>query len=248
MNRKLVLQQKKINIFSEKQSVFHACAERIYQVIDSTSRQVNIALAGGNTPRPLYLSLAQDYRESIPWIRVHFYWADERCVPSDHEESNYKMAWETLLKPLHVPLENIHRIQGESDPEKEAKRYTSLIMSYMPKENDLPCFDLILLGMGADGHFASIFSQEHHLYEGPELCAVTRHPQNRRQRITLTLPVINNARLILFLVTGREKAKTLASIFSSNKNTPFFPASCVKSIRGETEWYLDTEAASELSI
>ncbi|MEL7342864.1 MAG: 6-phosphogluconolactonase, partial [Bacteroidota bacterium] len=167
----------------------------------------HIALSGGSTPRLLFEYLSEHFRESIPWGDVHLWWGDERCVPPDHEESNYLMTKETLLKGVILPPENVHRIKGENSPADEAVRYANEMKKSIPQKNDLPVFDLIYLGLGTDGHTASIFPDRMDLLTSTDLTAVASHPESGQTRISLTGPVLNNARKIAFLVTGASKAE-----------------------------------------
>jgi len=207
-----------------------------------TGNPFNIALSGGSTPKVLFEKIASCTEGPGLWERVNFFWVDERCVPQDHPESNYRMTDETFFRPLSLSYANVYRMMGEEEPHTEADRYEALLRSQLPTMEGLPCFDLILLGMGTDGHTASIFPDRLDLMHSGRLCEVARHPGTGQQRITLTGPVINNASRVCFLITGAEKANVLASILKNGKGAEKYPAAFIKPARGTLEWYLDQGA------
>ncbi len=174
-----------------------------------------IALSGGSTPRPIYEMLAEPpYRETFPWRRTHFFWGDERCVGPDHKDSNFRMAYEALLSKAPVPEENIHRLQAEWRPPalavEQYERELQAIFSDATNRG-IPSFDLILLGMGEDGHTASLFPDSPNLRERSAWVVTEQHPglSPKVPRITFTFPLINAARKILFVVAQDKKAETL---------------------------------------
>lgn len=205
-----------------------------------------VALSGGSTPGIVFEVLARDYQKSIYWDRVYFFWGDERCVPPDDEQSNYKMARTALLDKVPVPERNIFRIRGEDQPEEEARQYADTIASHIPLQQDLPCFDLIFLGMGDDGHTASIFPQQMELWDSDAICEVAEHPETGQQRITITGRVINNAKKVVFLVTGKAKAEKLREILREDDSPDRYPAALVGPSSGDVIWYVDREAVSGL--
>lgn len=207
----------------------------------------NIALSGGNTPGLFYSHLGKIYSDRPFWKNTHIFWGDERCVPSDDPDSNYHMVSELLIKNITIPESNIHRIRGEEKPHTEAKRYSREISQFLPKTaGKQPVFDWILLGLGEDGHTASIFPGTSILENEAKNCVVTAHPVTAQKRITLTLPVINSARKVTFLVSGRTKAALVTSIIKREKGSLRLPAARVCSARGKLDWYMDTEAAAQL--
>lgn len=206
----------------------------------------NIALSGGSTPKLLNKYLAEKFRFGISWEKIKFFWSDERCVPPDDPESNFKMSNETLLSAVGVPRENIFRIHGENDPEKEPARYSEILKHNIPSFNDLLEFDLVMLGLGEDGHTASIFGDSISLFEKKNLCAAAVHPLTRQKRITLTGTVINNARRVVFLVTGKSKMSVVDTIVNKKIGFDRLPASYVKPDHGELIWLLDDQAAALL--
>ena len=206
----------------------------------------HIALSGGSTPKILFRLLADKFRVSLPWQDIHLWWGDERCVPPDHEESNFRMTKELLLEQVDIPFSNIHRVRGEDNPASEAKRYGEEIKQFVPIKNGLPQFDLIMLGMGDDGHTASIFPHQMELLKSDAICEIAEHPTSGQKRITLTGPVINHANRIAFLVTGEKKREKVSEIFHATASRIHYPASYIKPESGNLIWYLDKSAAAEI--
>lgn len=207
----------------------------------------HLALSGGSSPVALYDLLAEDYWYRLPWKDMHFFWGDERCVPPASPDSNYGMAQKRLFDHLAVPEGNIYRIKGEENPAEEARRYEGQLRELLPAENGLPRFDLVLLGMGADGHTASVFPHQASLWNSGALCEVATHPDSGQQRITLTGSVINNAARVVFLVNGKAKAAVVKEILEGGAGANQYPASRVAPTDGRLLWILDREAASLLS-
>jgi 6-phosphogluconolactonase len=221
-------------------------AEKVLNLVRESiinDRSFNIALSGGSTPRLLFDTISAQYQDPGIWDRVSFYWVDERCVPPDHPESNYRMARETLLRYLSHSYDRVYRIRGEEDPHEEAERYGRLLREQLPQSRDLPAFDLIMLGMGGDGHIASIFPGQMELLwsEGP--CAVAVQPDSGQRRITLTGKVINNADRVFILATGREKAAIVSRILCETGEYEDYPAAHVRPLSGNISWFLDDAAA-----
>jgi len=199
-----------------------------------------LALAGGSTPRSLYgLLAAQPWRDRIDWSRVHVFWGDERCVAPDDPASNYRLARETLLAHVPAPSAQVHRMRGEDDPERAAQEYAALLGSEP--------LDLALLGMGSDGHTASLFLDNPSLRTEIRRVTPTRSPVAPFGRISLTIPVFNEARAVIFLVTGRDKAARVAEVLGQiEAGRPLLPAALVQPKLGSWEWFLDEDAAREL--
>lgn len=204
-----------------------------------------IALSGGSTPRQIFEYLSENYSDKIDWKKLKLFWGDERCVPPENNDSNFKMANESLLKKVPIPEENIFRIYGEADPIEEAKRYSEIIKNNVQSVNDVPSFDLVLLGLGEDGHTASIFPNKLESFYSTDLCIATKHPQTRHDRITVTGKVINSATRVIFIVTGDNKAQIVSEIIGANSGK-IFPAKLVNPVNGELIWMLDTAAAQKL--
>jgi len=235
-----------IKIFDTSVELHHFAAEYLACIMGEavTERGVcSIALAGGGTPAGTYEKIpAAASARKVDWRAVHFFWSDERCVPPDHYESNYGMALKTLLSRIDIPAENIHRIIAELGGKKGAERYLAGLKTFFG-ERDLPVFDIILLGMGEDGHIASLFPGTDTAIEETWV-ATTATPEGNHCRITLTLPVINNARNVLFLITGKNKAGTVQQVFYSSPDPSRCPAQGVRPSHGNLLWLMDRNAAS----
>ena len=210
------------------------------------NKTFTIALSGGSTPEILFNVLSSDYAGSVPWRHVHVFWSDERCVAPDDPQSNYGMARRTLLSKIEIPDINIHRIKGEDNPEEEALRYSCEISRNTRTGNGRPVFDLVLLGLGEDGHTASIFPGHTELLESDKTCDVTYHPVTFQKRITLTGMVINNADAITFLVTGRKKEAVVEKLFTKDPHSLNYPAAYIVPVHGRLSWYIDREAGGLL--
>lgn len=209
----------------------------------------SVALSGGSTPKALFSVLARDAaREPLArvWPRANVFWADERCVPPGDEQSNYRMAHESLLAHTSVEAGSVHRMRGEDEPQRAADDYAVLLEREFGTRE--PVFDLILLGMGADAHTASIFPHSPLLTnQETRLVAAPYVEKLRAHRLTLTLRVLNSAHLILFLVSGAEKAEPLRKVFASTERDAELPARWVRPTEGRLVWLVDEEAAQLLS-
>ncbi len=212
----------------------------------SEKERYNIALSGGSTPEIIFEVLAKNFSDKINWSKVHFFWGDERCVAPDSDESNYKMAKQTLFDKINISKDNIHRIRGESKPIGEAIRYSDEILINLPVENNIPCFDLIMLGLGEDGHTASIFPDRPDLFQSKKICESVKHPLTHQDRITITGPVINNARCAAFFVTGKNKSIIVKKIIKRLPESNMLPASKVNLSNNNLQWYLDSASSSDL--
>lgn len=208
-----------------------------------------VALSGGATPEALYARLAAEpFRSHVDWERVHVFWGDERCVSPDHPDSNYRLAQELLLSRVPIRPENVFRMRGEAaDPDLAAAEYAGeLQTAFGLKRGERPRFDLILLGMGADGHTASLFPHSPALREVTRLAVAVYVEALRGYRITLTLPVLNNAAAVLFLVRGADKAERLRVVLRG-KPSHAAPASLVRPERGTLHWIVDRAAGTGLA-
>jgi 6-phosphogluconolactonase len=207
-----------------------------------------VALSGGGTPSGLYRLLANDpYRSEMDWEKTFVFWGDERCVPPDDAGSNYHQAYEILLKHVPLPGENILRVKGELEPGQASNAYAQMLKDFADPGLDWPCFDLVLLGMGEDGHTASLFPGSPVEATSPTL-AVTGHYQGRpAKRITLTPLVFNSARKVLFLVTGEGKAVTLSRVLNDVSNQEQYPAQRIQPTDGQVIWLVDEAAAGDLN-
>ena len=236
-----------VRIFETPKKVYKAVAKEIFRLTqNSTQPNFNIALSGGNSPKGLFNKLSKKYADSIPWNRIHLWWGDERCVSPYDEESNYKMTKEFLLSKIPIPKENIHRIRGEKKPEEEAKRYAKEISEILNHRGKNPVFDLLILGIGDDGHTASIFPDQIELFEEEQICAVTQHPLTGQKRITITGNVLNNANQIFFLAVGENKSMRISEIMNDSEAAKLLPAYYISPINGDLIWFLDESAASKI--
>ena len=214
------------------------------------SGRVRIAISGGSTPKAAFQLLGdrdQPWRSRMPWDKLDLYWVDERTVGPDDSESNYRMTREALLD--HVPLkaEQIHRIEGELEPEAAAARYESeLRYSFRPAGAEIPRFDLVELGMGDDGHTASLFPNTQGLHETSRLVIANHVPQKDAWRVTLTWPVINRARSVFFLIAGADKANVLSEVLTGPQDPERLPSQLIWPVSGILTLILDRAAAALL--
>ncbi|MFI3255842.1 MAG: 6-phosphogluconolactonase [Psittacicella sp.] len=220
--------------------------EKIAQELISYSQEsegIHIAISGGNTPKALFKLLTEEKYNSgkhqIKWNNIHFWWCDERLVKPENSDSNYGEAKRILFDNISIPKENIHRIIGEAiDHKAEALRYEQEISVKVEKQNSIPCFDWIMLGMGSDGHTASLFPEANNL-DSQSLALVVQNPYNSQFRISMSAKLLSNAKRITFIVTGDDKASTVKEINSSKTS---YPAGNISSKKGITEWFLDGAA------
>ncbi len=236
----------KLSIHENKQAVAKAFSEYLKQRIEDAEDKLHVALSGGSTPKAIFDFMAENYGTSIQWDKLHLYWGDERCVPPTDAESNYKMTVDHLLSKIDFPEENIHRILGENDPEEEAKRYGEVLNEWLPTDEDGPIFDIVILGMGDDGHTASVFPYNIELWDKPENCVTAKHPDSGQVRVSLTGKVINNAEEVAFLVTGEGKAEKVEIIINELDGFEKYPAALVAPHTEKLTWFMDKAAASKL--
>lgn len=219
----------KLEVFQSSDDALHATTERLITAIEtSKSRPFHIALSGGETAQLLFNMWEKEYREKIDWDILRFYWVDERCVSPDNEQSNYKYAEDLLFRPLEIPANHVHRIFGEQEPEVEAERYSELVKWELPGYAQTPRFDCIILGMGNDGHTASIFPSTPDLLTDSRCYAVSQHPATGQKRITMTGSMILKGSVILFPVIGFTKTDVLKSVLYES-GQPLLPAAYVLS-------------------
>lgn len=230
------------NLLAERASELFLSAAR--RAIEQQGR-FTVALSGGESPLPLFGKLADKAADSgIDWTKVHFFWADERCVPPDHPDSNFHLAHDLLLSRLPSPGAVIHRIKGELPPEDGAQAYREDLRAIFPSGN-LPEFDQIWLGIGKDGHTASLFPGNDRGKSADNPACAVYVESLRSHRVTLTLPTINSARQVFFIATGEAKAEVVTRILERSADARF-PASLVDPAAGSVTWLLDREAAGLL--
>ena len=239
----------RIRLFHDMEELSLAAAELFAEQAKLSASERDrflVALNGGSTPNRLFQILASDFREKVDWSRVHVFWGDERCVPPEDPGSSYGQARELLLKHVPIPEENIHRIRGELGPSEAAREYADLLRRFALPPLEWPRFDLVYLGMGEDGHTASLFPGSP-LDESEPALPVTAHYQDRpANRVTLTPIVLNSARMVLFMVSGEKKAHTVAEVLSDRYNPELYPAQRIDPKEGKLIWLVDEEAASRL--
>lgn len=236
----------KIIISDSIEELSEQFAQLLLNGLNEKNDYFHVALSGGSTPKVVYNYFSENYKSKIEWGKIKFFWGDERCVPPDDPESNYKTANDNLFSRVEIPPKNIFRIHGEIDPAKEVINYSNILTTNIPLQASIPRFDMILLGLGNDGHTASIFPDSLDLFETDAICAVAKHPITIRKRITLTGRVINNARQIVFLVTGESKSNVVDIILNKKNGFDKLPASYVNPDNGQLNWLLDKTASSLL--
>jgi len=207
------------------------------------------AISGGHTPITLYRKLAQpSVHKQIDWTKVHLFWVDERCVEPSGPASNFGLAVRTFLQEVPVPLENIHRVTGEeADFNEAAERYERTIRQTLKTRADqMPVFDLVILGMGSDGHIGSIFPNTYALFDTQDVVCTVFRMEGDHSRITLTLPVLKAARKLMILVSGPEKAQTLKNVFSMEPDPVLYPVHALWPVLDKVTWVIDEAAGSLL--
>lgn len=218
-----------------------------FKDVSSSEEQITVALSGGTTPKSLF-----DYWSSLPegeidWTKIKFFWGDERCVAPEDSESNFKMTKEHLFNNINIPKENIFRIKGENNPTDEAKRYGELLSSELEQQNGTPVFDIVILGMGDDGHTASIFPHEIELWNNNNNCVTATHPVSGQIRVSITGKIINAAKNVVFLVTGKNKAEKVKEIIEQPEVAEKkYPAALVQPDSDNLYWFLDEAAAEKM--
>jgi 6-phosphogluconolactonase len=250
--RRLVSATFEVRRLTTPQELSQAAAEEVVAAATQAVQQrgqFTIALSGGSTPRNLYTLLAANAASSLPWAKMFFFWSDERHVPPTDPESNYGMAQETLLSKVPIPPANIFRVPAENpDAEAAAGRYEQTLTKFFKVSGgEFPRFDLILLGMGPDGHTASLFPESAALQEKSRVVVANWVQKFNASRITFTLPLLNAARCIAFLVSGTDKAAVLREVLEGKAPGEKYPSKLVKPTDGKLIWFVDRAAASELS-
>lgn len=245
----------RINYFVEPDGAALACRAAQYflemaqEAVDAQG-QVRIAISGGSTPKAAFKLLAdphKHFRAAMPWQHLQLYWVDERTVPPDHSDSNYRMTREALLDHVPIHANQVHRMEGELDPKVAASRYESELRNSLRLEGaESPRFDLLALGMGADGHTASLFPHTEALHEMGRLVTANHVPQLDTWRITLTWPVINHASSVFFLISGADKAERVREVFCGPRDPERLPSQLIWPSSGILTLFLDKAAAALL--
>lgn len=242
-----------VQIFPDTDALARAAAERVAQAARDAVEARNVfrlVLAGGSTPQALYALLASDeYRDAIAWEKVHIFFGDERCVPPDHPDSNYRKAHTAFISQVPLLPENIHRIPCELEPERAAERYEETLLVYFSSQLDpegcqSASFDLVLLGMGDDGHTASLFPGLPAVHETARWVRAQYVDKLAAWRVTLTPAILNRAQQILFLVSGNAKSDTLQRVIYGAHQPDRYPAQIIQPVDGRLTWMVDEAAAA----
>lgn len=245
--------QSDIQIVANADALCLAAATEMVSCVESVVHEkgsCTVVLSGGSTPQGLYMLLADDesWRARIPWEQLHVFWGDERHVPPDHPESNYRMAHEAMLSKVPLPAANIHRIKSEyADAEQAAQEYEQTLQEFFRlTAGQYPCFDLVFLGLGPDAHTASLFPGTQALYEQQRLVIANWVGKFFADRITMTAPVLKNAACVIFLVSGEEKALPLKAVLQGRYEPSQLPAQLIRPDHGRLLWLVDQAAARRL--
>lgn len=236
-----------VRVFPGLDQLSHGAAEFFAEVANASVQRGGdffVALSGGSTPLRMYEILGRDYHGRVPWMQTQLFWSDERCVPPDDPQSNYRMATEALASVAISPM-NVHRMKGEDPPEDAAREYEAEMReAFKISKSDIPRFDLILLGLGEEGHTASLFPGSPALKDMTHLVAAPYVEKLNAHRLTLTLPVINNAANVAFLVAGKNKREILARVLENGEGEKV-PAQLVRPSRGKLYFFVDEAAAGK---
>ena len=251
-----MIESSNVEVFETPARLIKATAERFILAANTAVQswgRFTVALSGGNTPRALYELLASEQNASrVNWANVHVFWGDERCVAPDDTASNYRMARESLLDRVKIPASNIHRMRGEDDPAAAAAAYETVVREAFgtatgpSRGTPGTRFDLVLLGLGADGHTASLFPHMQALREQTHWAMAERIASVEMWRLTLTPAILNEAGEVVFLVAGSEKAAILRRVLYGERNPDELPAQAIEPGSGRLHWMLDAAAAAEL--
>lgn len=233
-------------IFPTAQAVVEQIA-REFKRYSQLGKAVHISLSGGSTPKLLFQTLAKaPYSQEIQWQNLHFWWGDDRMVEPSDVESNYGEVQRLLFDHIVIPAANIHRIYGELSPQQALEKFKQDLQQIEDKQNGMPVFDWIILGMGTDGHTASLFPNATD-FSDSHWAVIAQHPESGQYRVSKTAALIENAKRVTYLVTGAAKAEILKEIDTTPAEDLPYPAARIKAKYGITEWYLDQDAAQLLS-
>lgn len=236
----------KLKVYSSQEDVLRGVTDQLIHKMKQHRDPFHLALSGAGTAQKMYRLWMQEYRDKMNWGQLRFYWVDERCVDPQDEESNYKHANDLLFHPLDIPVTHVHRIHGEREPEVEAEHYSEMVKWELPGYSCLPRFNAVILGIGEDGHTASIFPQYKELLTDERCYAVSQHPQTAQKRITMTGTLILNSKMILIPVIGAEKTAILQKVINaSEKEKEIYPASYIISNAPEAIIFTDSQISVE---
>lgn len=241
-----------VAIYPDLDTISQHAAQYVVRIANEaivTRGRFTIALSGGNTPKKLYSLLGSEpYRSQIDWKLVDIFWGDERCVPPDSPDSNYRMAHEVLLSQIQIPAPQVHRMPAEQAGREAASLAYTQEMQSVFSTDGIPSFDLIQLGMGPEGHTASLFPHQPSLHETERLVVPVSVPKPPPDRLTFTPPILNAARNVLFLVTGADKVDALHAVLEGEYNPDEYPAQIVRPANGEVVWMVDTAVAKNIRL
>ena len=238
-----------IRIFKDLEALSHEAANLFIEQAAHTIKERGrflVALNGGSTPNRLFQLLATDYRDKVDWSKVHVFWGDERCVPPEDSGSSYGQARGALFTHVPIPETNIHRVIGEHEPAVASKEYAITLKEFADAPFDFPRFDLVYLGMGEDGHTASLFPGSPVDVTEPTLPVTAQYQDRPANRVTITQLVFNQAHMVVFMATGEKKANTLAQVLSDSYNPELLPAQRIEPKNGQLIWLVDEGAAGQL--
>jgi 6-phosphogluconolactonase len=243
---------KEVRVVPDTASLFQAAAKEFVSQAEAGIKaqgRFTVALSGGSTPRGLFSVLAANYRDRLPWDKMFIFWSDERHVPPESSESNYRMAYESLLSKVPVPQTNIFRIPAENpDARQVSAEYGETVRRFFQApQGAFPQFDLILLGMGPDGHTASLFPGSSAVHEKERLVVSTWVEKLKTDRITFTAPLINRAKVVMFLIAGADKSEALREVLEGNQPAERYPSRLIHPADGRLIWLADQAAAATLA-
>lgn len=234
----------KLKVYNSQDDALRGVTEQLISKMQQHRDPFHLALSGAGTAQKMYRLWVNEYRDRINWEQLRFYWVDERCVDPHDDESNFRYADELLFRPLDIPITHIHRIHGERKPEVEAEHYSEMVKWELPGYACLPRFNCVILGIGDDGHTASIFPQTPELLTDERCYAVSRHPQSGQKRVTMTGTLILNAKMILIPVLGRDKTSILNKVINASTK-PLLPAAYIISQAPESIIFTDSQISIE---
>ena len=246
-----IQRQRQLSIVANATALAQAAADYFVQAAQANIAEhgrFTVALAGGSTPKAMFALLATNpCREAVAWEKTFIFWGDERCVPPDHPESNYRMTQEALLSHVPLPAQNVFRMHGEMEPAQAAREYTEQLKQFFQTDT-LPRFDLVWLGMGADGHTASLFPSTTALSASTDSIVVENYVAKLQAfRLTLTAATINQARAVVFLIGGADKAATLKAVLQGDYQPELYPSQLIQPLSGSLRWIVDEAAAAQIS-
>ena len=239
--------KEEIKVYDDTQALSKGFTEFLQKLLD-VYPHINLSLSGGSTPKVLFDYWAVNCKDTIDWERICFFWGDERCVPPEDDMSNYGMTKKHLFdKVSDIPDNNVFRIHGENESHEEVSWYSRILNRRLPKRKDIPMFEVVMLGLGDDGHTVSIFPHQMELWDSEQDCVLAQHPESGMQRVSLSGRVVNNSQYVVFLATGRNKAEKVRDIIKNRKDfLNKYPAAKVNPKKGYLYWFLDEDAASLL--